>query len=175
MKKVLFCLVVLTLIFGGFEAKANEVAVINLEEIVNNSTAMNKVKKKLETKKSDMEKKLKIEEKGLTDEKTALESQLKMLSQDIAQEKILAFQDKVNTFQGKVKDSESELQKTYMDSYVTVVNTIKDIIVEMKNEKDSKYTFNVVLPKASTLYNNTDVDISAEVLNRLNKKLKEIK
>ncbi|HSQ97475.1 MAG TPA: OmpH family outer membrane protein [Rickettsiales bacterium] len=175
MKKILFCLVILTLVFSVVPARAQEVAVINLEEVINNSTAMNKVKKKLEAKKADMEKKLKVEEKGLTDEKTALESQIKVLSQDVAQEKVTAFQNKVIAFQDNVKKNENELQKGFMDAYLKVTNSVKDIIVEMKNEKNTKYTFNVVIPKASTLYNDQNIDISAEVLARLNKKLKEIK
>jgi len=175
MKKILFCLVSLVLLFGSFEAKANEVAVINLEEIVNNSIAMNKFKKKLEAQKSDMEKKLKVEEKSLKDEQTALEAQSKMLSQEMLQQKAIALQDKINTFQNKVKDSENELQKNFMDAYVQLTNNIKDIIVNMKNEKNNKYTFDVVIPQASTLYSNSDIDISGEVLKRLNNKLKEIK
>lgn len=168
-------MVILTLVFSVVPARAQEVAVINLEEVINNSTAMNKVKKKLEAKKADMEKKLKVEEKGLTDEKTALESQIKVLSQDVAQEKVTAFQNKVIAFQDNVKKNENELQKGFMDAYLKVTNSVKDIIVEMKNEKNTKYTFNVVIPKASTLYNDQNIDISAEVLARLNKKLKEIK
>ncbi|MDD2840415.1 MAG: OmpH family outer membrane protein [Rickettsiales bacterium] len=175
MKRILFCLVVLTLMLSNFEARANEVAIVNLEEIVNNSTAIIKVKKKLEIKKSDIEKKLKAEEKVLTEERIALESRIKMLSQDVAQEKAIAFQEKVVSFQNKVKDNENELQKNFMDAYIEVTNNIKDIIVEMKNEKDSKYTFSVVLPKTSTLYNDKNIDISAEILARLNKRLKEIK
>lgn len=175
MKKIIFCLVTLMLVFASVEARASEVAVINLEEIINNSTAMNKVKKKLEARKSDMEKKLKAEEKSLTDEKTALESQIKVMSQDVAEGKITAFQDKVVAFQNNVKKNEDELQKSFMDSYLVVTQNVKDIIEEMKSEKNSKYTFNVVLPKAAALYNDQNVDISAEVLARLNKRLKEIK
>lgn len=175
MKKILFCLLGLMLVFGNVEARASDIAIVNLEEIVNNSTAMVKAKKKLETKKTDIEKKLKAEEKSLSDEKNSLEGQIKILSQDVAQEKIMAFQEKVIAFQNKVKNNESELQKNFMDVYVEITNNIKDVIVEMRNEKGSKYDFDVVLPKASTLYNSQSIDISAEVLARLNKRLKEIK
>ena len=46
---------------------------------------------------------------------------------------------------------------------------------EMKNEKDSKYSFDVVLPLSSTIYAESNLDISAEVLSRLNKQLKTVK
>ena len=78
-------------------------------------------------------------------------------------------------FQNNVKESENSLQKDFMDAYVEITNNIKDIIVEMKQENKEKYNFNVVLPKASVLYNENNLDISADILARLNKRLKEIK
>ena len=161
------------LINGG--ANAGEIAVINLEEVLKNSIAMGKVNKTLEAKKSEMEKKLKLDEKKLTDEKNTLESQIKTMSQEVAQNKVMDFQSKVVDFQKNVKDNENELQKSYMDSVMQVTESIKTIIEEMKAEKDSKYDFEVVLPKAATIYNDKNIDISSEVLSRLNKRLKEVK
>lgn len=174
MKKLLFCLGFLTMVLVN-QANAGEVAVINLEEIIKNSTAMSKINKELEAKKSDIEKKLKIDEKKLTDEKTSLEAQIKTLSQDVAQQKVMDFQQKVMDFQKNVKENENDLQRTYMNAVVQVTNTVKEIVAEMKNEKNSKYDFQVVLPSASVIYNDKNLDISSEVLSRLNKRLKEIK
>ena len=174
MKKLLFCLGFLTMVLVN-QANAREVAVINLEEIIKNSTAMSKINKELEAKKSDIEKKLKIDEKKLTDEKTSLEAQIKTLSQDVAQQKVMDFQQKVMDFQKNVKENENDLQRTYMNAVVQVTNTVKEIVAEMKNEKNSKYDFQVVLPSASVIYSDKNLDISSEVLSRLNKRLKEIK
>ncbi len=174
MKKLLFCLGFLTMVLVN-QANAGEVAVINLEEIIKNSTAMSKINKELEAKKSDIEKKLKIDEKKLTDEKTSLEAQIKTLSQDVAQQKVMNFQQKVMDFQKNVKENENDLQRTYMNAVVQVTNTVKEIVAEMKNEKNSKYDFQVVLPSASVIYSDKNLDISSEVLSRLNKRLKEIK
>lgn len=174
MKKILFCLgfVIMALIN---QASAGEIAIINLEEIIKNSTAMNKINKDLEVKKADIEKKLKVDEKKLTDEKISLEGQIKTLSQEVAQQKVVEFQQKVVQFQQTVKENENTLQKTYMNGVIQVTNTIKAIVEEMKNEKNTKYDFKVVLPAATVLYSDKDLDISSEVLSRLNKKLKEVK
>jgi Skp family chaperone for outer membrane proteins len=173
MKKILFCI--------GFFAmmvttvSANEIAVINLEEVLKNSTAMSKITKNLEAKKTEMEKKLKAEEQKLSGEKTTLENQLKTLSPETAQSRVSEFQEKVMAFQSNVKESEAELQKSYMDAVMKVTENIKSIVQEMKTEKNSKYTFNVVFPTASTIYHDSTIDISSEALARLNKRLKEIK
>ena len=163
---VLFCTLFIT------SAIASEVAVINFEEIIKNSTAMEKINKSLEAKKTDLEKKFKAREQALNDEKNTLESQIKTLSQDIAQKKVLDFQQKVVNFQKEVKDSENTLQKNYMDAVIELTNKTKEIIIAMKKEKNSKYKFDVVIPSSSVIYNEKNIDISAEVLSRLNKQLK---
>lgn len=174
MKKLLLCLGFLGMVFIN-QANASEIAIINLDEIIKNSTAMTKVNKALEEKKSDMEKKLKAQEKTLNDEKSSLESQIKTLSQDVAQQKVMDFQEKVMNFQKEVRENENSLQKTYMDAIFEVTNKIKEIVADMKKEKDGKYNFDVVLPASSVIYSEKSLDISSEVLSRLNKELKSVK
>ena len=172
MKKFLFCLGFLMLINQVF---ASDIAIINLDEIIKNSTAMANVNKTLENEKADIEKKLKIEEQKLTDEKNSLELTIKTLSQDVAQKKAMEFQQKVLAFQQEVRENETNLQKKYIDSVAEITNTIKEIVSDIRTEKNSKYDFDVVLPASMTIYNNSELDISSEVLSRLNKKLKNVK
>ena len=47
------------------------------------------------------------------------------------------FQQKVISFQKNVKENENDLQKAYMEAVVKITDTIKEIIVEMKNEKNT--------------------------------------
>lgn len=171
MRKIIYSLSLLVIILFQ-TANATTIATINLDEVVKNSTAMTKANKTLENRKLKVEKELKVEEKALSDEKTTLESQVKTLSQEVAQEKILAFQQKVLEFQKKVKEKEAELQKTYMNVVIEITNNVKEIVAEMKQEKE--YNFDVVMPVATLVYTSSDLDISSEVLKRLNKKLKEV-
>ena len=175
MKKVLFCLGLLAIMLININANATEIAIVNFENILSNSTAMSKVNKTLEAKKADIEKKLKADEKKLMDEKSTIEDQIKTLSQNAAQTKVEEFQSKVLDFQKNVRSSENELQKYQMDAVMQITEAIRNIIEEMRTEKNSKYNFDVVLPSASVVYSNKNIDITAEVLARLNKKVKEIK
>lgn len=174
MKKIIICLGFLAMVLVN-SARATEIATINLDEVIKNSTAMTKATKSLEVQKGNVEKRLKAEEKKLNDEKMSLENQIKTLSQDVAQEKVMAFQQKVMKFQQDVRESESGLQKSYMDAVVQITEKVKSIVAEMKNEKDGKYKYDVVLPAASVVYSDRSIDISPEVLSRLNKQLKEVK
>lgn len=157
------------------QANASEIAVINLDEVIKNSKAIESANKILERKKSEIEKKLKVEEKKLSEEKESLEAKIKTFSQEVAQEKIVAYNQKLVEFQKMVRESEATLQKMSMEAVVEITNAIKTIVAEMKTEKNSKYNFDVVVPAASVIYSEKNLDISAEVLSRLNKKLKEVK
>ena len=171
MKKIFYSFVIL-FTFLAF-VNAGEYAVINMDEVIKNSTAMIKASKELEKNKSDVEKKLKIEEDKLTKEKEGLESSVKTLAQDVAQNKVSAFQQKVFDFQQKVKDEEMKLQKSYTNVTIEIINNIKLVIEEMKKE-DKKYNFKIVIPTLSLPYYDKSLDISSDVLSRLNKKLKEV-
>jgi Skp family chaperone for outer membrane proteins len=170
--KIIYSL--LFLAFFSTFADATEIAVVNVEEIVKNSKVIANVQKTLEDKKNELEKKLKVDEKKLTDEKNELEGQLKILSQDVAQEKVAKFQEKVVSFQTKVKENEVLLQKGYVNAINDITKKIKEIVVEIKNEKDGKYKFDMVVLSNAVVYSDSSFDISSEVLVRLNKKLKKV-
>ena len=59
-----------------------------------------------------------------------------------------------------------------MNVVIEITNNVKEIVAEMKQEKE--YNFDVVMPVATLVYTSSDLDISSEVLKRLNKKLKEV-
>jgi Skp family chaperone for outer membrane proteins len=172
-KKFLFAL--FTLFFVLSNANATEIATLKLEDIIKNSTAMVKAGKEIETKKNEIQKRLEKEEKKLTEERTDLEGQVKVLEPSKAQEKVQQFQDKVNKFQIEVRENEQMLQQANIDVVNQIIANIKTILKDMKDEKDSKYKFDVVLPTSGVVYSDVDLDLSGEVISRLNKKYKEVK
>jgi Skp family chaperone for outer membrane proteins len=172
MKKILFSLVLLLSIVS---ANAADIAVLRMEDIIKNSIAMGKATKEIENRKKEVEKKLKKEEKALEDEKNGLEGQLKVLSQDVAQEKVRKFQEKVVKFQGNVRENEVALQNAYMNVINQITTNIKAVLSEMKNEKGSKYDFDVVLPSGGVVFAESELDLSSEVTSRLNKKYRDVK
>ncbi|MDR3290181.1 MAG: OmpH family outer membrane protein [Rickettsiales bacterium] len=154
---------------------ATEIAVIKLDEIVKNSAAMVKAEKEIKEKKEGIEKDLKKKEKVLQTEKEELEGQIKVLDQSVAQDKIQKFQEKVVKFQNEVKENEGSLQSAYVDVVTQITNNIKVIVSDLKKEKDGKYIFDVVLPSSFVVYNDGKLDISGEVITRLNKQYKTVK
>ncbi|MDR0423649.1 MAG: OmpH family outer membrane protein [Rickettsiales bacterium] len=154
---------------------ATEFATLKVEEVIKNSTAMEKVNKEIEKKKKEIEKDLQKEEKDLATEKESLEREINVLDKDVAEKKIQKFQEKVVKFQTKVKDSESNLQQANINAVNKILENIKAILSEMKNEKGSTYVYDIVLPTSTVVFVEKGLDISGEVLTRLNKKYKEVK
>jgi Skp family chaperone for outer membrane proteins len=172
MKKILLNLIVL---FVVSSVNATEFATVKVEEIIKNSTAMEKVNKDIEKKKKEIEKDLQKEEKELAEEKSSLEKEVNVLEKDVAEKKIQKFQEKVLKFQTKVRENEQTLQQANIDAVNKILGNIKSVLSEMKNEKDSKYAYDMVLPTSGVVFVEKDLDVSGEVLTRLNKKYKEVK
>ncbi|GMO60420.1 MAG: hypothetical protein Ta2D_05880 [Rickettsiales bacterium] len=170
MKKILFSVLVILSIVS---ANATEIATLKLDEIIKNSASMKKAEDEIKSKKESIEKDLKKQEKKLSDEKDELEGQVKVLDQSVAQEKIQKFQEKIQKFQAEVKDNETMLQNAYIDVVNQITNNVKSVIAEIK--KEGKYKFDVVLPNALVVYADSSLDISGDVITKLNKGYKTVK
>ncbi len=174
MKKIILSLITLFLLtLSNVDAKT--IATVDLDEIIKNSKAMTALNKEMEEQKKDSEKLFKTKEQDLNNQKTSLESQIKTLSQEAAQQKVMEFQQKVIQFQQEIQLKDEQLKKLYLDSILEITEEIKVITSEMKNEKGSEYDFEIVIPVSTIIYSEKDLDISAEVLSRLNKKIKTLK
>ena len=69
-----------------------------------------------------------------------------------------------------VDKKQNSLKKASLDSMSKVNDKIKDIIAEISKEKE----LDVIVPAAQTLYFKDELDISDEVLKRLNKKITKV-
>jgi len=172
MKKIFSIVAVIGLFLVISNANATNVAVIDIEKIVENSIAMKNVNKKLTNSKNLMQKELQKEEGVLNAKRDDIASKSSILSKQALEGKMLGFQKDVITFQKKVKSEEEKLQKAYMGAVGEITDEIKIIVEEMKDEKE--YSFDVAIASSVAIYSSNDIDISAVVLKRLNKKVKII-
>lgn len=148
---------------------ANEIAIINMENIVKESVAFKRLNDSLEKEKNTYQEKIKQKEIELNAKRDDLQSKASLLSQETLQQKSLEFQKEILTFQEEVKNKESELQSKLVDGLNILNNEVKIIVEELIKEKEfSKY--NAVANSAMFIHYNTKDDLTLEVLKRLNKK-----
>ncbi len=155
-------------------ASASSIAVVNVQEVLNNSLVIVDATKSLNKEKDDYQKKFTEREATLTKERDSISARSSILSQADIQKEVEIFQKKIMDFQTEVKDTETKLQQKMTNILTKVSNELNVIISDMlKEEEFSKY--NKVINAETLLYYDTRDDITKSVLLRLNKKFKNLK
>ena len=172
MKKILSIIAIATLFLTVSNANATNIAIIDIEKVVENSIVMKNANRKLTAKKNKMKKVFQKEESVLNAKQDDIKSKSNILSRKALEVKMLGFQKDVMAFQKKVQEEEGRLKSAYMEAVGEITDEIRIIVEDIKDDK--KYNFDAVISSSVTIYFDNNLDISAEVLKRLNKKMKNI-
>lgn len=170
-KKILILVVT---VFAINIANAGSMAIVNMQEILDNSLVIIDATKTLNKEKEEYQKKFSEKETNLTKEKDNLATRTSIMSQADIQKEVELFQKKVADFQTEVRDTEVKLQQRMNNILLKVSDELKIIIFEMLKEKEFSQYSNVVNSDAF-LYFDSKNDITKDVLQRLNKKFKTLK
>ena len=169
MKKSIIVYSFLLCLFMVSTTLAQDIAVVNLEQIIKNSVAFKRLNESLEKEKNEYQGKIKQKEIELNAKRDDLQSKASMFSQETLQQKSLEFQKDILSFQEEVKNKEEELQKKLTYGLNTLNEEINKIINDMSKEKDF-IKYKTIINSAVLLKYDSNDDITMEVLKRLNKK-----
>ena len=103
-------------------------------------------------------------------EDQALGKQKASLSAEAFEKKRKDFQTKVAGVQRDVQKKRGQLEAAYTEALGKVQKTVLEIIKGIAEEKG----FTLAIPASQALYFQTDMDISTEVLSKLNGKLSTV-
>ena len=166
-------LIVLFFTFFIDIAKA-DLAVVNTQEVLNNSLVFIDATKTFNKEKDEYQKKFSDKEAMLMKEKDNIITRSSILSQQDMQKEVEIFQQKISDFQIEIRDTETKLQQKTAQVLSKLSDELKIIISEMLKEKVfSKY--DKVVDSSVMLYFDPKDDITKDVLQRLNKKFKTLK
>ena len=147
------------------------IGVIDLNKILSDADAAIAAAEQIEKIAIEIESEIKV-----SDEEMIKEQNLLIESQSIMAPE--AFESKRNEYEGKVQKYNNERQAKLIkiDELIAVsrndiLNAVKPILEEISNEKG----ITIVLEKASIMLNAEKMDITNEVLKKLNKSLPTIK
>jgi|TARA_B110000483_G_C18094237_1_gene503206 Skp family chaperone for outer membrane proteins len=112
-----------------------------------------------------------LSEKVLKDEELKIISQKKILSNDVYKSKIAEFQNKVSkyNFERSQKLKKFDIDKT--KSFQKMMNLITPILTQIAEQKSYSMIFN----KESLIIGKSELDITSEVINVVNKKVDNLK
>ena len=151
-------------------ASGNTIAVVNIQQIMRDSTAAQNVREQLESKQKAFQSELSKKEEELQKEDQDLGKKRSVLSKAAFDEKATKFRAKATDVQKEVQSKKAMLDGAFEHALADIQKVISDVITDMSKEKG----FAVAIPTSQILYADPKLDISNDVLARLNQKLPKL-
>ncbi len=151
-----------------FEVKT--VAVVDIKRIIDDSAAAKTAQKEVTALKDKYFKEIKNQDTLLQKRQKELMDQKKALSAD-------AFNKKVGEFKTKVDQERAEVtrkQKIVETAFVKSLELIRDETMKVVKEVAAEKNIDIVIPTSQLLHSKEGLDITDEVLTRLNKRLTKV-
>ncbi|MDX2073918.1 MAG: OmpH family outer membrane protein [Alphaproteobacteria bacterium] len=146
------------------------IAVVNIQQIMREATAAKSVREQLESKQKSFQADITKKEEALQKEDQELAKKQSVLSKEAFAEKAKAFRTKATEVQKEVQAKKAMLDNGFERALNDIQKAVNEIIAEMAKEKG----FALALPTSQVLYADEKMDISKDVLDRLNKKLPKL-
>ena len=147
------------------------VAVIDTQKILQDAAAFKTARKQLDEQRTKYQAEFGKEEEKLRVEEQEVNRQRAVLSPDAYEAKRRDFEKKVVDVQRRVQDRSRQLEQTFGGARNDVGKTMRKIVSDLAGERG----FNVVLEVAQLNYSAPDLDITAEVLKRLDQQMPTVK
>lgn len=167
-------LVIFTLfspVFAQNIAKGTEIAVINIEKISKDAKAVKYIAKKISAKRDKYQKEIAKKEESLKKEKKRIEAKKSILSRDALLKEQEKFFKKVEDLKKLAQKRDKTLKSAYTDSIKKVNEEVSEIVASVAKEQQ----IHLVLPASQVVFSIESLDITNEVIRRLNKKMTEVK
>jgi Skp family chaperone for outer membrane proteins len=155
---------------GTALAEGTKIAVVNIQSIMKDSTAAKSIRTQLEAKQKAYQAEIAKKEEAMQKEEQELSGQRATLSKEAFEQKVNAFRTKATAMQKDVQDKKATLDGAFEKALNDVQKAVNDIITEQAKEKG----FNIAIPSSQLLYAEPGMDITAEVLTKLNAKLPNV-
>ena len=156
---------------GKFVEIKIPVAVLDVQAILRNAKAVKSIRKQITKFGSKFEEEIEKERAEIRKANQELARQRTILSPDIFAEKRRKFEKRVVEVQRLVQKRQRELDKSRNTAMGVVNKTYTEIVSKVANENNLA----VIVRKAQTAYSVKALDITSEILTRLDEKLPTVK
>jgi len=170
MKKLLLALIASLCLTAAPALADTTLAVVNIAKIMHESKAATSVRDQIQAKQKSFQTELDSKEKELVAENQALAKQKDTVSKDAFNQKVKDFNDKAATAQRQVQDKKMQLEKAIAGAQDEILKNAADIVKDLATER--KIT--LVVSSAQVLYGDPSLDLTDEVLKRLDAKLPNV-
>lgn len=168
MRKVALIIITLATVFLGGVGYAETIAVLDANLIMNESNAAKKAIGEINAARDAARKKVEALEAPLQKEQKELENKRSALSREEFAEKQGDLRKKIMQYRSEAQNLQEELDRKYLGHRQRILDAMSGIVTKMAQEKK----YDIVIPKNVLFYNVNSVDITADVLKRVNAEVK---
>lgn len=151
-------------------ANAGNIGIIDVDKIMNESLVMRDIQSKIEKKEDEYQKQVQKKRGELESEQKRIEGKKNILSKEAFEKEAESFEKKLDELKTFIDKKQNSLKKSSMEAMSKVNEKVRDIIDEIAKEKKLE----VVIAAGQTLYYENNLDITEEVLQKLNKKITKV-
>ena len=164
-------ILILSSIFLNFGvSKAENIAFIDLNRIFDNSEAGKKIIKQVKEKQKKNASELEKMQKKFDVDKEKIIAQKNVLSEEEFKSKIIKLENDFKQYNKKIRDNNSRLTNFQLKARGEFYNYLTPILESYAKEN----SINLILKKENILIGKTNLDISQNILEIFNKKIKTI-
>jgi outer membrane protein len=143
---------------------------VDVQQILNNSQVAKNIQNQMSERTDRITKEVAAQENELRRTQDELERQRTVLSTDSFNARMRDFQQRYDALDHGVQTTRQSLQQAYNDAMTKVETTALQIIADIAGERKA----NLVVTKAAVLFEAQTLDITQEVIRRLDEKLPEV-
>jgi outer membrane protein len=143
---------------------------VDVQQILRDSLVAKDVQAQMDQRTDRYTKEVTDQENELQKTQEELEKERTTLAPDAFNTKMRDFQRRYDTLDNRVQATRQALQQSYNDAMTKVENTALQIIADIAAERKA----NLVVAKAAVLFEAPELDITQEVIKRLDVKLPQV-
>jgi Skp family chaperone for outer membrane proteins len=147
-----------------------KMAIVDVQKLMKESLAVANIREQLDKKREVYKNEINKKENALNKQHQELSKQQSVLSKEAFEAKLQKFNEKVAEVQRDVQQKGGSLEQAYVNAIQKVEAVIDDIITNIAQDKG----YELVLPQTGVIYNKPALNISDEVLKKLNVRLTKV-
>ena len=159
------------LIFTFSYAEEQKIVYLNIEKIMQNSTAGKSIKKQLENLYNKDLEKFKKNDETLKNKEKKLITQKNILSQEDFQKELTNLRSEIINFQKEQVRARENINKLRIEATGKLISKLSPILQEYAK----KNSISLILQKKNIIMGKKEIEITEEILSITNNKIKDIK
>ncbi len=170
MKKKIFCILIFLLVFVPSQS-SEKIAYLDVEKIMQESTAGKSIIAKLKKKRETTIAQLKKREKDIFDKEKKLIAQKNVLNKEEFEKKLKELRNDISKYQKDRNKALNEITQTRIKASTNLIKKLNPIL----EEYSKKNSIRLIVQKKHIVIGKKEDDITKDILGLVNEKIKNIK